>query len=131
LFSESIQNDFLNIGMPTACYEFSALELWARDGDFSPALDEDLANATQEDILSVINGGNFSGRFMIERNFSETLGGVQRDQRGNVVSAKALLFRFLGRMDAVAAKEQGVSINSAVGEYVRLSLLYSNYNQQG
>ena len=44
--------------MPTACYEFSIFELWARRGKFDDLVDEEIENLTREKILDRINNHN-------------------------------------------------------------------------
>ena len=49
------------------------------------------------------------------------LGGVETDDAtGEVISAKAAIFRFYGMMNGTAAREEGVSIEAAIGTYVRI-----------
>lgn len=55
---------------------------------------------------------------LVERNFHELLGGVERDDSGKIVSAKAAFFNFIGKMNGTAAKFEGISIDNALGEYV-------------
>ena len=45
-------------GMPTACYEFSIFELWARRGKFDEFVDEEIENLTRDKILDRINNHN-------------------------------------------------------------------------
>ena len=45
-------------GMPTACYEFSIFELWARRGKFNEFVDEEIENLTRDKILNRINNHN-------------------------------------------------------------------------
>ena len=45
-------------GMPTACYEFSIFELWARRGKFNEFVDEEIENLTRDKILDRINNHN-------------------------------------------------------------------------
>ena len=44
--------------MPTACYEFSIFELWARRGKFNEFVDEEIENLTRDKILDRINNHN-------------------------------------------------------------------------
>ena len=44
--------------MPTACYEFSIFELWARRGEFDEVVDQEIENLTRDKILDRINNHN-------------------------------------------------------------------------
>ena len=44
--------------MPTACYEFSIFELWARNGKFDESVDAAIENLTRDKILDRINNYN-------------------------------------------------------------------------
>jgi hypothetical protein len=44
--------------MPTACFEFGILELWANNGVFDEKSDADIENLTKEQILQKINSHN-------------------------------------------------------------------------
>ena len=44
--------------MPTACYEFSIFELWARRGKFDDFVDKEIENLTRDKILYKINNQN-------------------------------------------------------------------------
>ena len=55
---------------------------------------------------------------MTEKNFSEILGGVERDEKGNVIGAKALLHHFFGKMNSTQAMVEVHSLMDAVGVYV-------------
>ncbi len=56
---------------------------------------------------------------MRESNFSDLLGGVERDVHGRIVSARAAMFLFWGKMNGSRAKMEGVGLENALGEYVR------------
>lgn len=79
--------------MPTVCLEMSILELWAQDGKYDDLTDQLIANLTKESILDTINNVNKSGAFLVNKNFTDYLGGVTRDWRGRIVSAKASVIR--------------------------------------
>lgn len=67
---------------------------------------------------------SFSGRFLIEKDFVSLLGGVQRDNQGRIISAKAAEFKIIGYMNGTAAKLEQINVDSALGEYVKP--LFSN-----
>ena len=60
---------------------------------------------------------------MVEKNFTEFLGGVEFDPRGRILSAEAAILKFMGKMNATAAKIEGISIDNALGEYVREKII--------
>ena len=57
---------------------------------------------------------------MVERDFKSLLGGVELNANGEIKSAKAAFFNFIGKMNGTAAKLQGIGIDNALGEYVRI-----------
>ena len=95
--------------MEKACLEFSILELWARDGKYGKDTDDAIENLTVEDIIHKINHRNMSGVFLVERNFTELLSGVQRDSNGQIISAKATITSWFGRMNTTEAKANPVN----------------------
>ena len=59
---------------------------------------------------------------MIERDFVSLLGGVERDATtGLIVAAKATQMQLIGQMNGTAAVIEGINIDNALGEWVRLS----------
>ena len=61
----------------------------------------------------------FSGLFLVEKDFKNLLlGGVETDENGNVVGAKAILHGFFGRMNTTQALLDVHSITDAMGVYV-------------
>ena len=61
-----------------------------------------------------------SGLFMTDKDFSEILGGVERDENGNIIGAKAVLHNFFGKMNSTQAMVEIHSLMDAVGVYVSL-----------
>jgi len=93
--------------MPTACFESSLLELWARDGKYDEQTEEDIMNLTQEELLWKINNVNISGAFLVETNFTKYLGGIKYDGGGKIVGATATIMSWFGNMNMTAAKLAG------------------------
>jgi hypothetical protein len=60
----------------------------------------------------------FSGLYMMEKNFTEVIGGIQRDVHGNIIGAKAILHNFFGVMNTTQAMFDTHSITDAIGVYV-------------
>lgn len=89
--------------MPKVCLELSLLELWANDGKYNEQTDRDIETLTKESILEKINNFNKSGIFMMERNFTDLLGGVQLDSGGKIRSAEATVIRWFVKMNATEA----------------------------
>jgi Niemann-Pick C1 protein len=95
-------------GMPTSCFEMNIVELWANDGEFDADSEATIESLTLEDVIEKINGQNMSGLFLTERNYTELLSAVEHDSTGRIVSARATVMRWLGVMNATAAKLDGV-----------------------
>ena len=55
---------------------------------------------------------------MIEKEFQSLLGGIERDQMGQIIFARAIEFKIIGYMNGTAAKMQEIQADSALGEYV-------------
>ena len=64
----------------------------------------------------------YSGRFLIEKEFQSLLGGIERDQMGQIIFARAIEFKIIGYMNGTAAKMQEIQADSALGEYVSNSV---------
>jgi len=47
---------------------------------------------------------SFSGRFLHERDFKQYLGGIETDESGRIVKAKATFIRWFGRANTEEAK---------------------------
>ena len=90
-------------GMETACLEFSILELWANNGKYDTTFEREINSLTQEDILYKINNVNVSGIFLIERNFTKLLSGIEKNEVGEIISAKSTLIQYFGDMNATEA----------------------------
>ena len=93
--------------MPTACFETSILELWANNGEYDETSEKEIMELTRAKIIDKINSSNISGLFLVETNFTQYLSGVERDEAGRIVSAKATVMRWFGNMNMTAAKETG------------------------
>ena len=65
-----------------------------------------------------MNSENFSGLFLIERDFKSLLGDVYYDANGQIASAKALKLELIGIMNGTAARQEKIQADSALGEYV-------------
>jgi len=92
--------------MPTICLEMSILELWAQDGKYDNLTDQMIANLTKESILDTINTVNKSGAFLVNKNFAEYLGGITRDSKGKIVSARASVIRWDSRASNFISNSQ-------------------------
>merc|ERR1712012_809355 len=83
----------------------SILELWANDGKFDEASDQEIAALTLEKVLDKINDNSaISGVFMIPKNFTKLLANVTRDNNGRIISAEATVIRWFGKMNATDAR---------------------------
>ena len=109
-------------GMERACIEFSLLELWANQGKYDASFDEAINSLTTEDILYKINNVNISGAFLIEKDFTELLSGIERNQTGHIISAKATMMQWFGEMNTTEAllhptKDRGEPISKETFEF--------------
>ena len=55
---------------------------------------------------------------MIDKDFTEILGGIERDDNGDIIGAKAVLHNFFGKMNSTQAMVEVHSLMDAVGVYV-------------
>eukprot|EP00092_Neocalanus_flemingeri_P008175 GFUD01008815.1.p1 GENE.GFUD01008815.1~~GFUD01008815.1.p1 ORF type:complete len:989 (+),score=163.46 GFUD01008815.1:223-3189(+) len=106
--------------LTTECFQESLLELWAYKGAFDQTADQTIASLTKEGILNKINGDNYSEFYMVERNFTSMLGGIEHDENGRIVSAKATIMRWMGKMNATRALLEGGKDDAGTGEIVDL-----------
>ena len=60
----------------------------------------------------------YSGLFLIEKNFTNIIGGIERDSKGNIIGAKAILHGQFGKMNTTRALVDVHSITDALGVYV-------------
>ena len=67
------------------CFEISLLEIWG----FNKTK---LENLSQEQIIEDVNSAAVSAVFGYRTNFSEMLGGVERDESGKIIKAKASFY---------------------------------------
>lgn len=107
LFSVSMYPDpYCDImeNMEEACLEMSILELWANEGHFDDDTDRAMQELTLEQVLDKINGQNKSGVFLVEKNFTQFLSNVKRDENGRIIGAEATIIRWLGKMNTTSAK---------------------------
>ena len=74
------------------CFEKSLLEIWGYDREVLKFL-------TKEDIIDAINTVDTSAIFGYPTNFSEYLGGITRDQDGNIIGAKAMTQSWLSKIN--------------------------------
>ena len=108
--------------MEKACMEFSILELWASNGKYDATFDEAISSLTVDDILHKINNVNKSGIFLIERDFTKLLSQVERDEAGQIISAKATMVQWFGDENATDAllhpvKDRGEPISKRTFEF--------------
>jgi len=92
---------------PTACFESSILELWAKNGEYDAETEFAIMNLTQEEILYRLNNYNKSGIFLVESNFTKLLGDIKYDEEGNILGAQSTTMRWFGNMNMTAAKLSG------------------------
>ena len=95
----------------TACFEQSILELWGYD-------ELVYLNLTQQDILDKVNEENLvSEVFSVPININNYLGEVERDEAGQIVSARAANIQWFGKINSSDISEDDVS-SMGTGEIV-------------
>ena len=55
--------------MPSACFEDSVFELWAKDGEFDESVDREIENLTRDKILDKINNQNMRQELAITSDY--------------------------------------------------------------
>ena len=56
-------------GLPSACFEDSVFELWAKDGEFDESVDREIENLTRDKILDKINNQNMRQELAITSDY--------------------------------------------------------------
>lgn len=72
--------------LPSGCMLESLLEIWSFESEKLPM--------TKSDIISAVNETKVSPYSGHDMDFEHLLGGVERDETGRIISAKALLARY-------------------------------------
>ncbi|KAF2362201.1 Protein patched/dispatched, partial [Trinorchestia longiramus] len=113
--------------IPKECLQLGILELW---GD-NPAVIQAL---TQQDIINDINTANLSATYLYPLNFTEFLGGIERNSSGHIVSARAAMHQWMMAVNRTAVNlayfEDMSGLTSAVdpglyrweGEFIKVLL---------
>jgi len=104
--------------LDTICFHETLLELWADDGEFNEKSDAKIAALTKSEILKKINDWGYSELYLAERDFSELLGGVTKDENGKITGARAVLMKWMGKMNSSLAIAEGGSNSEGTGEMV-------------
>jgi len=89
--------------MPTACLEWSILELWGHEGVYDEYTDAEIASLTQESILDKVNNVTKSGIFLQDKSFADYLGDKIYNDEGRIIGAKATVIRWFGRLNTSEA----------------------------
>ena len=85
------------ITTPT-CLEMSLAELWAINGYTTQETWQKIKGLTQDDVIHEINNNSYSEIFLFRKNFSDYLGGIEKDADGNIIGAKATTVHFYGQI---------------------------------
>lgn len=93
----------------TACFEQNIVELWADQGSYSEVADKKIADLTQQEIIDTINNKNISQIFLKDFNFTDLLGGIQRNRKGEIIGAKAVEMKFFTSVNVTAVKVHGTA----------------------
>lgn len=84
--------------MESKCMENSILEIWGYDREYIESLDND-------DIINDLNSYETSAVFGFQKNFSEHLGEMERDEYGAIISAKAATQIWISKVNLTAVNE--------------------------
>lgn len=112
--------------LENVCFEDSILELFAKNGQLSRDMIENLEDS---DILKAINDKNaqYSGLFSVKKDFQRLLGGIEFDpQNGQVTKAIALKYDLYGKMNVTAAHLESIRKNSLLGDQLSLEQIDDN-----
>lgn len=90
------------------CMEHSILEVWGYDKYY-------ISGLTQEEIIEDINFVEKSAVFGFPTNFTEMLGGVERDSKGMVIGAKAARQLWVTRINLTAVSAGDFADDSGTG----------------
>ena len=101
------------------CLQNSIAELFAQD-EFSHG-QKILANISQQTIIDTINNEEYSQVFLFNKNFTTYLGGVERNETGHIIGAKATVVQFFGHVNLTAITEADEKKN-AIGAPVSLNI---------
>jgi hypothetical protein len=94
-----------------ACFQFSLLELWSYNR-------EKIERLSPEDIQKALNETDASPVFGTPQNYTNMLGGIERNQDGLIVSAKTANIMWLVENDVT----KGVASNDmGTGDLVRIN----------
>ncbi|CAL4124394.1 unnamed protein product [Meganyctiphanes norvegica] len=94
VFDRETYCDYLG-EMENKCMEHSILEIWGYERDYIESLDND-------DIINDLNSYDTSAVFGFPKNFSEHLGEVQRDEYGDIISAKSATQMWITKVNVTA-----------------------------
>lgn len=72
--------------LPSGCMLENLLEIWRFESDRLPT--------TKSDIISALNETKVSPYSGHDMDFEQLLGGIERDESGKIISAKAILARY-------------------------------------
>jgi len=94
---------------PTVCFEQSIIELWGDQGHYTDKSRQQIEKLTENEILDTINNKNVSGIFMRDFNFTELLGDIKYNSKGEIVGARSVQMRFLTTVNVTAVKLFGTA----------------------
>ncbi|CAK1545868.1 unnamed protein product [Leptosia nina] len=117
------------------CLRYNLLDLWRNDFEL-------INNASKEEIIKKVNGVKFNPVSGHPVDFVKTLGGIQRDESGVVISAKSILINWymtvnmtsvnLDEVGNLIGTEDWVSIELALWEQEFLDYIKSvNHEDKG
>ncbi len=87
-------------------------EMWAKNGFTSDEALEGIQRLTAEDIINAINNDNYSEVFLLNKNFTKFLGGIERNSTGHIIGAKATVIQFYGKIELDSVTEEDKKSNS-------------------
>ena len=114
-----------NYSLENICFEDSLLELFAKNGQLTREMIEDISDT--EKILERINDKKkqHSGIFSVVKDFNALLGGIEEDNDGRIISATAIRFDLFGKMNVTAA-HLDISRDSVLDDQLAIGTIKSN-----
>ena len=98
------------------CFQYSLLEMWRFNEAF-------IETTTQQEIIDAVNLLTKSPWFGYERNFTNLLGGIERNSTGHVVAARTaqMFWSIKVPENGTAVKDQGSGVETEFADQTSLS----------
>ncbi|CAL4172179.1 unnamed protein product [Meganyctiphanes norvegica] len=97
--------------LPSACFEVSLLEVWGLNNEV-------IMNLTDDKVIQDINNIKVSAVFGYQRDFTSMLGGTEKDNDGQIISAKAAKHIWVTILDYESISLGDAEIDEGTGSIV-------------